>query len=386
MTPDPVGCRRALECLLGVPVTDGNHVDVLRNGAEAFPAMLQAVEEAAATIDFQGYGHWSGSVGEDLARALAGRAAAGLRVRVLLDAFGTRHIERRLLEVMADAGVEVVWFRPLTNWRVTQSTHRGHRRILVCDADVAFTGGMGIADDWDGDAQDRSRRRDTALRLRGPAVNGLKGAFVNNWAETARPLFDENVDRFPLPERAGDSSVQVVAGDAETGWGDISTLARVLVGLARQRVRITADYFVPDVNTLKALCDAAQRGVTVDIMRPAPPGGKRLSGLASQAHYEPLLRAGARVWSFLPTALDTKVITVDGLVAAVGPVNFNSRSLTLNDEVNVVVLDRDVVAVLDGHFDHDLTRSVPVELDQWARRNRAHKVEEATVGFFARHL
>jgi cardiolipin synthase len=377
--------RRALESLVGVPATDGNLVDILRNGAQAFPAMLEAIGAATATVDLLTFGHWSGSVGRSFAAALAERAAAGVRVRVLLDALGSGGIDRDLVGSVRSAGAQVEWFRPLTNWRVTQTSHRGHRKLLVCDGEVAFTGGVGIADEWSGDAGGPSEWRDTQVRVRGPAVNGLVGAFVNNWAETASPLFDEGVDRFPRQDPAGASCVQVVRGDAETGWGDISTLARSLLGLARHRVRISAGFFVPDDGTLEVLAEAARRGVAVDVLRPGRQQSA-LSRLASQAQYDRLLRAGVRVWSFQPTAFHVRAVTVDATVASLGAVNFNSRSLTLDDEVNVVVVDHGVARLVDDHFEADLERSAAVDPARWSERDLAQRAKELVPGFLARRL
>ncbi len=378
--------RRALECLLGVPTLGGNAVRILHNGHQAHPAMLEAIGTATSTVDIQTHGHWSGDVGEVFARTLAHRAGVGVRVRVLLDAFGTADMDKDLLAGMEAAGVEVVWFRPLKKWRATESTHRGHRKILVCDNRVAFTGGWGIADEWRGSARDHSEWRDTAVRLEGPAVNGLLGAFVNNWAELVHPFYDEDVDPFPLHEEAGTSRVQVVRGDAETGWGDVATLARVLLGFARHRVRISADYFAPDRAALDLLCGVARRGVTVDVLRPGPHARKRLSQLVSRSYYAALLAAGVRIWEYQPTALEAKVITVDGEVANVGPVDFDAGSLTLNDEVTVAVFDPSVVAELDDQFDADLKRSEPVIPADWARRDATQRATEATTSFLARRL
>ena len=377
--------RRALETLVGVPATDGNRVEILRNGDRALPAMLAAVRAASRTVDLLTFGHWSGAVGEEFADALAERARAGVRVRVLLDALGAGGIDRDLVGRVRSAGAHVEWFRPLTNWRVTQTSHRGHRKLLICDGEVAFTGGVGMADAWGGDARGPSEWRDTEVEVRGPAVNGLVGAFVNNWAETGGPLFEEGVDRFPCQEPAGRSCVQVVRGDAETGWGDISTLARALLGLARHRVRISAGYFVPDDGALELMAQAVGRGVAVELLRPGG-HGKRLSRLASEAQYDRLLQAGVRVWAFQPTEFLAKTITVDGAVASLGPVNFNSRSLTLDDEVNVVVLDPGVVEVVDAHFEADLDRAEAVDPARWSGRDLAQRAREAMPGFFARRL
>ena len=378
--------RWALETLVGVPATEANRVDVLRNGRRILPAMLEAVAAARATVDLSTFGHWAGSVGERFAGALSERARAGVRVRVLLDSLGRGGMDKDLIGRMASAGAHVEWFRPLTNWRVTQTSHRGHRKVLICDGEVAFSGGFGIADQWDGDASDASQWRDTVVRVRGPAVNGLRGAFANNWAETGRPLFDEAVDRFPAQPPAGRSAVQVVRGDAETGWGDISTLARALLGLARHRLRITAGYFVPDQGVVDLLAAAAGRGVAVELLRPGPHAESRLSQLASEAQYARLLEAGVRVWSYQPTVLQARAVTVDGVVAAMGPINFNSRSLTLDDEVNVVVFDPEVVKVVDDDFEADRERARPVDAASWQSRDRSRRLTEAVPGFLARRL
>ena len=378
--------RTALECLLGVPATEGNQVDVLRNGDEAFPAMLDAVRSASSTVDLHTFGHWNGSVGAGFTDALVDRARAGVRVRVLLDAYGTRHMDRALLERLSDAGAIVEWFRPLSNWRITQSTHRGHRKLLVCDNRVAFTGGIGIGDHWSGDASEPNQWRDTNVRVRGPAVNGLQGAFLNNWAETRQPLYDEDVDPFPDQPQAGSCPVQVVRGDAETGWGDISTLIRAFVGLACERLRISASYFVPDAEAQALLCAAAERGVSVELLRPGPHVSSRMSQLASDAQCRRLLEGGVRIWSYQPTVLQAKVMTVDGAMASVGAANFNSRSLTLDDEVNVVVFDRDTVGTIDAQFDDDLRCSEPLDEGSWRRRSLGRRSAEVLPGVLARHL
>ena len=241
-TPDPVRYRRALEGLLGVPATEGNRVDVLRNGDRIFPAIFEAVEAATSTIDFLTFVYWRGSVGEELAALLADKAKAGVRVRVILDAFGAFSMDRALVDRMVGAGAQVEWFRPMNKLRFWDANHRSHRKVLICDEDIAFTGGIGIADEWRGDARGPGEWRDTHFRIRGPAVDGLRAAFVQNWAETGRPLFDEGVDRFPIQPQLGGSVAQVVRGAAQTGWSDVATLVRSLLALAEERVRITAPF------------------------------------------------------------------------------------------------------------------------------------------------
>ena len=373
-----------LEALIGVPVTDGNRVDVLRNGDQIFPAMLEAITKASGTVDLATF-VFKESIAEDFCDALAERARAGVRVRVLADAFGSVGMDKGAVEHLKRAGAQVEFFRPLRNARVWETFHRGHRKVLVCDGEVAFMGGVGIGDVWRGDARNPSEWRDTHFRVEGPAVDGAMGAFVHNWADTGHRFFDDR-DRFPDRGAPGRSPLQVVRGGARTGWGDIATLVHVLAGLARERLRLCTAYFVPDRDTLTLLCDTARRGVAVDLLVNGPHADKRVSRLASEAYFDDLLRAGVRVWSYQPTMLHAKVAMVDGVVASTGSANLNSRSFLLDEELNLVLFDPDVVEVLEGQFDEDLERSEPVDGERWAGRGTRQKGKEALPGFLARHL
>lgn len=245
---------------------------------------------------------------------------------------------------------------------------------------------LGIADEWRGDARDASEWRDNHFRVTGPAVDGLLGAFVHNWAESGHSLFDAEVDRFPTRQACGRSPVQVVRSGARTGWGEMSTLVWSFLTLARHRLRIAAAYFVPDDEMLAFLCATARRGVRIDLLVNGPHADKRLSRVASEAHYETLLEAGVNVWCFQPTMLHVKSVTVDGAVASVGSANFNSRSFLLDEEVNLVVFDPETVATLDSYFDEDLERSEGIDSHRWAARSQARKALEVVPGFLSRHL
>lgn len=368
--------RRALEGLLGVPATEGNHIDVLRNGDEIFPAMLDAIGAAEHTIDFLTYVYWAGEMAEAFAEALAARARAGVRVRVLLDAVGSAPMDDSLVAAMEAAGAQVGRFRPVSALHLGKVDHRTHRKVLVCDEAVGFTGGVGIADEWKGSARGPDEWRDTHFRVRGPAVDGLRAAFVDNWAETTRKLFDEGVDRFPLQPGDGSSCVQVVRGASEPGPSDISTLVHALLQLARRRVRITTAYFVPDPETEALLCDAANRGVEVQLLLPGPHADKRFVQLAGESDYEDLLEAGVKAFAFQPSMLHAKIMTVDGIVANVGSANLNARSMALDEEVNMVVFDPAVVAELDAHFEDDLARSEELDLERWQKRGAIQRLAE----------
>ncbi|MDP9405566.1 MAG: phospholipase D-like domain-containing protein [Actinomycetota bacterium] len=379
------GYRRALEGLLGVPATEGNAVDVLRNGDEIFPAMLDAIRAATSTVDFATYIYWTGDIAQQFAQALIERARAGVRVRILLDAVGAHLMNSALVDDLQSAGCQVEWFRPTTTWKVWESNHRTHRKVLICDEDVAFTGGVGIAAEWCGDARNPEEWRDTHVRIHGPAVDGLRAAFVSNWAETDHPLFDEH-DRFPEQPQCGDVTVQVVQSPAQIGWSDLASAFAALIMLAQRRLRITTAYFVPDDRFLRLLCDAAHRGVEVSVLVPGEHADKRIVQLAGEENYADILDCGIAVHRYQPTMLHAKILTVDGLVAMVGSGNFDQRSLGINDEANIVVFDAATTAVFDAHFDEDLRRSERVDPEQWARRGPVQRVKEGVTELFDEQL
>ena len=373
--------RRTLEGLLGVPATEGNRVDVLRNGDEIFPAMLEAIRAAEQTVDFMTFVYWTGDIALEFADALTERARAGVRVRILLDAVGARLMDKGLIEALEGAGAHVDWFRPPATWKIWEANHRTHRKILVCDESVGFTGGVGIAEEWCGDARDETEWRDTHVRVRGPAVDGLRAAFTSDWAEAGNPLFDER-DRFPEQPPAGDAVVQTVTGSAGAGWSDIGTLFDAIIRTARQRIRLTTAYFVPDERYTDSLRDAVGRGVDVHVLVPGPRADKRVVQIAGEDDYEGLLRMGVRISCFQPSMLHAKILTADGVVSTIGSANFNHRSLSLDDEANVVVFHRETTELLDEHFAEDLERSRELDGARWEKRSIVQKTAEkiASVG------
>lgn len=378
--------RRTLEGVIGVPATEGNRLDVLRNGDEIFPAMLEAIAGAQHTIDFLTFVYWQGQIGTWFAEQLSERARAGVRVRVLLDAWGAHPIDRTLIDLMDDAGVQVHWFRPLRRFEPSKMDHRTHRKVMIVDEAIGFTGGVGIADEWSGDARDESEWRDTHFRVTGPAVDGLRAAFLDNWAETDPTLFEDGVDRFPDQPRPGQAVVQCVRGASETGWADVSTLFLTLMQLAERRLRITTAYFVPDEALCQRLCDAADRGVKVEILLPGPHADKRFVQAGGEASYAELMEHGVELWNFQPSMLHAKVMTVDGLVASVGSANLNARSTELDEEVNLVALDPELVSILDRQFDEDLERSVRIEQARWDERSVGQRAFEKLVTPLRGHI
>ncbi|MFF1548788.1 phosphatidylserine/phosphatidylglycerophosphate/cardiolipin synthase family protein [Streptomyces sp. NPDC058291] len=370
--------RRRLERLIGIAATEGNSLTALRNGDEIFPAMLTAIRAAEHTVDMMTFVYWRGDIAREFARALADRAQAGVRVRLLLDGFGSRLIEKELLEEMEGAGVQVAWFRrPLTLSPLKQN-HRCHRKVLVVDEQTAFTGGVGIAEEWCGDARNENEWRDTHVEVRGPAVDGVAAAFAQNWAECHDELFDDR-DRFVAHRPQGDAVVQVVRGSASFGWQDMQTLIRVMLESAEERFRLATAYFSPDAFFIELLCATARRGVEVEILLPGPYTDKRVCQLAGQHYYEDLTACGVKIYQYQPTMMHAKVITVDGVAALVGSTNFNRRSLDHDEEIMLAVLDQEFTATLDGHFDDDVKAAELIRAGRWKRRSVLQRAREAAV-------
>ncbi|MEU7648612.1 phospholipase D-like domain-containing protein [Streptomyces huasconensis] len=377
--------RRRLERLIGIAATEGNALTVLRNGDEIFAAMLAAIGSAQHTVDMMTFVYWKGDIARRFADALAERARAGLRVRLLLDGFGSRLIEAEQLRVMERAGVQVAWFRKPLHLSPLKQNHRCHRKVLVVDEETAFTGGVGIAEEWCGDARNPDEWRDTHVEVRGPAVDGIAAAFAQNWAECHGELFDGR-DRFIGHRPQGDAVVQVVRGSASFGWQDMQTLIRVMLESAEDRFRLATAYFSPDAYFVELLCATARRGVEVEILLPGPHTDKRVCRLAGQHHYEDLIRCGVRIYEYQPTMMHAKVITVDGVAALIGSTNFNRRSLDHDEEVMLAVLDQEFTATLDAHYDEDVRASELIRGGRWKRRSLVQRAREMSVQPLRRFL
>jgi cardiolipin synthase len=369
---------RGLESLLGIPATSGNRVEVLRNGDEVFGAQLAAIRAAQTTIDLLTFQLGTGAIVEEFADALVERVGSGVRVRVLVDAIGSRWLSRDVVQRLRDGGVDFVYFRPPSNLRVWEQENRTHRKVLVVDGKVGFAGGVNTSEEWVGDARNPSEWRDTHLRIEGPAVDGLIAAFSTDWVDTLRPAVSID-DEFPEQSPVGDSVVQVVRGSAEKGWSDIANVFAALLTLAQRRVRITSAYFAPDPMFTQLLCEAGGRGVDVEVLLPGKNADQRFVQLAAEAQFQKLMDAGVRIWSYEPTMIHAKIVLVDDAVACVGSANFDRRSMKLNHEVEVVVSDPSVCAVLDGHYDEDVANSILIEEARWAHRSLGQRVQEQLV-------
>ena len=383
---------RLVQSTVGVPPVGGNDVTVLRNGDQIFPAMLEAITSADTSIEMTTYIYWTGDIAQRFAHALAERATAGVEVRVLVDWVGGRLMSRDLIRMMDEAGVQFAWFRPPS--RVARALlnldeglvgqHRTHRKVLICDGQVGFTGGVGIAEEWTGDARGPEEWRDTHVRVVGPAVASLRSAFATNWHEASgEPLTIGQ--RETEEQEHGDLVLQVVRGQPGRFVSDVALVFRALIDAATDRVWVATAYFVPDDQLIERLVEAQDRGVDVRIMVPGEHNDKRVSRLAARRHMQPLLDAGIDVCEYEPTMLHCKVVIVDD-VAVVGSANLNMRSMHQDDEVVVVVHDGDIAKRLASDMEDDLARSERMDPDRFEERSLVHRGQEAAVGLLRRFL
>lgn len=354
--------RRVVEASVGSAAEGGNSITVLRNGVEIFPAMLDAIRHAEHSIDFVTFVYWTGRVAEDFASALAEKSLAGVRVRVILDAFGSRPMRKELIERMTAAGVMVERFRPVVRWKFWEADHRTHRKILVVDNQVAFTGGVGIAAEWDGDARNPNEWRDTHFRVEGPAALRLKASFLTDWRDTGHAVDRTDVE-VGTPQNAGTIDMAVIDGSAQIGYDDAELALEALIAGAEQRILIQTPYLNPTQAMQDLLVEALERGVDVDILIPGPHVDKRVSRIMAEEMYQPLVEAGARVWIYQPTMMHVKAMLVDGSVALIGSINVNRRSVEKDEEVAIAVFDKELTRTLEQHFREDVEKSIPADPD-----------------------
>jgi len=358
---------RAMGELLGRAILDGNRVEVLLNGDEIFPGMLKAIRGARKTITFETYIYWSGSIGREFADALAERAHAGVKVHVLLDWVGSNKMDKSLLEEMNKAGVQVRKYHEPRWYQLGKLNNRTHRKLLVVDGQEGFTGGVGIADAWTGHAQDPQHWRDSHFRIRGPAVAQMQSAFMDNWIKVRGDVL-HGPEYFPALAQVGDGKAHIFSSSPSGGSESMRLMYLLAITAASRSIHLSTPYFVPDALTIKALTDAARRGVTVQIITVGAQTDAELVRHASRARWGPLLEAGIQIYEYQPTLYHCKVMIVDGLWVTVGSTNFDPRSFNLNDEANLSYFDADFSRRQIEIFQQDLLHSRQMTLEQWKHR------------------
>ena len=370
--------RREMGVMLGPGITAGNKVTDLQNGDQIFPAMLDAIASAQRTITFETYIYWSGDIGQKFADALAERARAGVKVKVMLDWAGSIKMEDTLLEEMQSAGVEVHQYRPLRWYNLGRLNNRTHRKLLVVDGKIGFTGGVGIADQWEGDAQDVDHWRDMHFRIEGPAVSQMQAAFNDNWIKTTGVVLNGE-DYFPALPHAGDMDAHMFIASPAGGSESMHLMYLMAIAAAEHSIDLQAAYFVPDELMLNALKAARHRKVRVRIILPGEHTDSDSVRLASKAQWGELLLAGVEIYEYQPTMMHNKLLIVDKVMTSVGSTNFDERSFRLNDEASLNIYDPAFAAHMTEVFETDLKPTVRYTYQAWRARPLKEKLFEKFV-------
>jgi cardiolipin synthase len=379
-TDDPQ-FKRSMGLMVGPAIVDGNKATELLNGDAIFPSMLQAIRAAKNTILFETYIYWSGDIGNAFADALAERARAGVKVHVLLDWVGSAKIDNDITAKMEAAGVEVERYHPLRWYNLGRINNRTHRKLLIVDGAVGFTGGVGIAPVWTGNAQDPDHWRDTHYRVEGPVVAQMQSVMLDNWTKTTGKVL-HGAQYFPLPKVIGTESAQMFASSPSGGAESMLMMYLLAITAATRSIDISSAYFVPDEMTRKALANAVKRGVKVRIITPGKHMDADTVRRASRGLWGDLLAAGVEMYEYQPTMYHCKVMIVDGLMTSVGSTNFDVRSFRLNDEANLNIYDVAFAARQTRIFQADLTQSRRITLQAWATRPLTEKAHEHTLALF----
>ena len=360
--------------LVGTEPSRGNHFDVLTNGVEIFPAMLAAIDGAKRRISFESYIYDTGEAANQFTAALERAARRGVNVNMVVDAVGASSMEKDHVERLRNAGCHLARFNMPSWYSLEEVNYRTHRKILVVDGEVGFTGGASVADHWLGNADSKEHWRDTHVRIRGPIVRMLESAFYENFLEAtgpAAPVLD------PRPAPAGDDGAAfVVRSSPSGGSNDLKLLYLLSLASARRTIDITTPYFVTDESTTWALEDAVRRGVKIRILLEGEITDAMPVKYASRHSYDRLMQAGIELYEYQPTMMHAKVLVVDNVWNMFGSANFDNRSLELNDELNVAVSSRDVAARFSRDFEQDLQRAQRLTLEQWRKRSMLQKTRE----------
>ncbi|MFC5460469.1 phospholipase D-like domain-containing protein [Massilia niabensis] len=377
--------RRSMGVLLGPPIIEGNRVEALLNGDQIFPAMLAAIRGAQKSITFETYIYWSESIGHEFSDALCERARAGVKVHLMLDFVGSMKMDDAALQKMRDAGVQVQRYHKPTWWKLARLNNRTHRKLLIVDGAVGFTGGVGIADQWRGNAQDEKHWRDTHFRIEGPVVGQMQAVFTDNWTKATGKVLDGALYFPPLVAR-GTMPAQMFSSSPTGGSASMHLMYLLAITAARESIDLSASYFVPDELAIRALVAAAKRGVRVRIITPGTKIDAEVVRQASRERWGRLLEAGVQIAEYQPTMYHVKALIVDALMVSVGSTNFDNRSFSINDEANLNVLDADFARVQVAVFEDDWRRARRMTLATWQNRPWTEKLSGEFFSLFGSQL
>ncbi len=372
---DDAEFRRTLSALLGPQMVEGNRIETLVNGDQIFPAMLQAIRGARQTITFETYIYWSGAIGQKFVDALVERAQAGVKVHVLLDWVGSVKMDAAMLDHMQQAGIEVERFHEPGPANFGKLNNRTHRKLLVADGRIAFTGGVGIADQWQGNARNPEEWRDTHFRVEGPVVAQFQSVFLDNWMRaTGKVLHGETY--FPALKPVGAATAQMFSSSPSGGSESMQLMYMLAITAARRSIDLSNSYFVPDPLVVRTLVDAAKRGVEIRLLLPNTHIDSEIVRLASRASWGPLLEAGIKIAEYQPTMFHVKSMVVDGTFTSVGSTNFDMRSFRINDEANLNVLNAEFGSRQREIFAADWSRGRLITREEWLARPWHERVRE----------
>ena len=364
-----------LGVLLGPPFLQGTKVRALLNGDQIFPPMLAAIRGARVSITFETYIYWSGDIGREFAEALSQQARQGVKVHVLLDWLGSAKMDDSLLDLMTRAGVQVQRFHPPHWSHLARMNNRTHRKLLIIDGRVGFTGGVGVATEWTGNAQDPKHWRDTHFEVEGPVVAQMQSVFIDNWIKVTGDVL-HGPDYFPALKPVGPAAAQMFSSSPSGGSESMQLMYLLAITAASRSIDLSAAYFVPDELTMQALTDALKRGVKLRIVVPGKHMDSDTVRSASRAIWGPLLSAGATIAEYQPTMYHCKLMIVDGLLTSVGSTNFDNRSFRLNDEATLNIVDQTFASAQTAVFEADLAQAQPVSYAQWQARPLQEKWRE----------
>ncbi|MGV8944769.1 cardiolipin synthase [Thermomonas sp.] len=370
--------RREMGVLLGPAIVPGNQITDLENGEQIFPAMLDAIKAAQTSITLETYIYWSGNIGKRFAEALQERARAGVKVKLMVDWAGSIKMDDALLKEMRDAGVDVHQYRPLKWYNIGRLNNRTHRKLLVVDGRIGFTGGVGIADQWEGHAQDPEHWRDLHFRIEGPVVAQIQAAFNDNWIKTTGVVLNGDA-YFPALQPVGGMDAQMFVASPAGGSESMHLMFLMSIAAAKKTIDVEAAYFVPDELVIKALVAARHRGVHIRVILPGEHIDSDTVRLASKANWGELLLAGVEIFEYQPTMMHNKLLIVDGEMTSVGSTNFDVRSFQLNDEASLNVYSREFAQRMTAVFEADLKPTVEYNYSMWKKRPLSEKLIEKFV-------
>ena len=354
----------------------GNDVRLLENGDGFFPLLLSEIANAKESIHLESYIWEDGEICNQVAEALAAKAKQGVEVRVLVDASGGRHLHGDLQKLLENAGAKVAFFHPVRFSNIGRINNRDHRKMVILDGRIAFTGGYGFSKSWTGHAQDKQHFRDSGLRMAGPIVNRMQGAFCENWTEETGEIIAGD-KYFPRLPATGPTSAHVAYTSPHGSISSVQILYYMAIKAAKHEIIIQNPYLLPDNDARDALVDAVRRGVDVKIMVPAASStDSPIVQHASHHHFGTLLKGGVKIWEYNRTLLHQKVIVVDGVWSCVGSTNFDDRSFQLNDEITVGVLDPNIASGLRNAFNDDLRFAEQRHFEEWKSRSLWHKLKD----------